>query len=325
MMDARISRRLLLLAAAATPTAAARGQASAYPARMVTIIVPFPAGSATDIVARHLSEHLRGALNGTFIVDNRPGADGNIAAQAVLRNEPDGHTIFVTTNSTHAANASLYRSLPYDPKADFAPVGGIMTIPLMLTVHPKFPAHSVEDFVAEARRRGRPLTFASGNTSSRGAAELFKARTGLAMDHIPYRGTPQALADLMGERVDCFFADPASAISNVQHGNVRVLGVTSLARFELLPAVPPIAESGYPGFELVAWVGTYVKAGTPAPVVERLGAETRRFVQDPATAGYLGSIGGSPFPATPRDLADFAERDTRRWAAIVAAAGIEPK
>jgi tripartite-type tricarboxylate transporter receptor subunit TctC len=325
-MGADIARRLLVLGAAAGVLArGANAQGQSYPVRVVTIIVPFPAGSATDIVARRLSERLRSAFSSAVVIDNRPGADGNLAAQAVLRNEADGHTVFVTTNSTHAANASLYKSLPYDPKADFAPIGGIMTIPLMLSVHPSHPARTVSEFVEDARKRQNPITFASGNTSSRGAAELFKARTGLAMEHIPYRGTPQALGDLMGGRVDCFFADPASAISNVQHGNVRVLGVTSQERFELLPNVPTIAESGYPGYELVAWVGAFVKAGTPSSIVERLSAETQSFVRDPATISYLRSIGGIPFPSTAGELASFAERDTQRWASIVATAGIEPK
>src|SRR5258706_8886475 len=167
--------------------------AEPYPSQRMTLVVPFPPGSATDSVTRHLAESIRVATNAIVVVENRPGADGNLAALAVLKAEPDGYTAFVTTNSTQAANVSLFNSLPYDPKADFAPVAGIMTIPMMLIVKSDFPARTVAEFVALAKKREKPLSFGSGNTSSRGAAELFKYRQAIEMQHVPYRVLPQAL------------------------------------------------------------------------------------------------------------------------------------
>ena len=177
---------VLLLLAAFFPA----WSAEPYPSQRITLIVPFPPGSATDGVTRHLAESIRAATNATVVVENKPGADGNLAALAVLKAEPDGYTAFVTTNSTQAANVSLFNSMPYDPKADFAPVAGIMTIPMMLIVKSDFPAKSVAEFVELAKKREKPFSFGSGNTSSRGAAELFRFREGIEMQHVPYRGMP---------------------------------------------------------------------------------------------------------------------------------------
>src|SRR6202171_1373751 len=219
---------VLLLLAAFFPA----WSAEPYPSQRITLIVPFPPGSATDGVTRHLAESIRGSTNITVVVENKPGADGNLAALAVLKAEPDGYTAFVTTNWTQAANISLFNSLPYDPKADFAPVAGIMTIPMMLTVKSDFPAKSVAEFVELAKKREKPLSFGSGNTSSRGAAELFRFREGIEMQHVPYRGMPQALTDVIGGQIDCVFADPASARGLVQDGTLRALAETSSKRLE---------------------------------------------------------------------------------------------
>src|SRR4030081_2942591 len=256
---------LLLLAAASSNVSA-----EPFPSQRMTLIVPFPPGSATDSVTRHLAESIRAATNATVVVENKPGADGNLAALAVLKAEPDGYTAFVTTNSTQAANVSLFNSLPYDPKADFAPVAGIMTIPMMLTVKSDFPAKSVAEFVELAKKRAKPLSFGSGNTSSRGAAELFRFREGIEMQHVPYRGMPQALTDVLSGEIDCVFADPASAQGLVQDGRLRVLAVTSSERRATMPAVPTITEAGLSGSELTAWVGVFVRAGTPADVIASL-------------------------------------------------------
>ena len=234
---------VLLLLVASFPGASAEP----YPSQRITLIVPFPPGSATDSVTRHLAESIRAATNATVVVENKPGADGNLAALAVLKAEPDGYTAFVTTNSTQAANINLFNSLPYDPKADFAPVAGIMTIPMMLTVKADFPARTVAEFVELAKKREKPLSFGSGNTSSRGAAELFRYRQAIEMQHVPYRGMPQALTDVMVGQIDCVFADPASAQGLVQDGKLRALAVTSAKRLETMPDLPTVAESGLPG------------------------------------------------------------------------------
>jgi tripartite-type tricarboxylate transporter receptor subunit TctC len=315
-----ISAVIVLLAATFSGAAA-----EPYPSQRLTLIVLFPPGSATDSVTRHLAESIRAATGATVVVENKPGADGNLAALAVLKAEPDGYTAFVTTNSTQAANVSLFNSLPYDPKADFAPVAGIMTIPMMLTVKSDFPAKSVAEFVELAKKRLKPLSFGSGNTSSRGAAELFRFREGIEMQHVPYRGMPQALTDVMGGQIDCVFADPASAQGLVLDDKLRALAVTSSTRLETMPNLPTIAESGLPGYELTAWVGVFVRTKTPPEIIARLNSLITGFVNSAEAKNYLTTIGATPFPSTPEELGAFQETDTKRWAEIVETAKIEKK
>jgi tripartite-type tricarboxylate transporter receptor subunit TctC len=299
--------------------------AASYPSRRINLVVPFPAGSATDAVTRRLAESIGVATNAAVVVENKPGADGNLAALSVLKAEADGYTVFVTTNSTQAANVNLFNSMPYDPARDFTPVAGIMTIPMMLTVKAEFPARNVAEFVALAKAREKPLSFGSGNTSSRGAAELFRSRAGIAMQHVPYRGMPQALTDVLSGEIDCVFADPASAQGLVQDGRLRVLVVTSSERLPTMPNVPTVAEAGLSGSDLTARVGVFVRAGTPADVIARLNELTTAFVTREETKAYLESVGAKPFRATPGELAAFQEADTKRWAEIVAIAKIEKK
>lgn len=299
--------------------------AQQYPSRQMTLVVPFPAGSATDGVARRLADSIKEASGATVIVDNRPGADGNLAALSVLRADPDGYTVFVTTNSTHAANVNLFNAMPYDPKADFAPVAGIMTIPMMLTVKPQFPAKTVSEFISVAKASEKPLTFASGNTSSRGAAELFKSRAAIPLQHVPYRGMPQAVTDVIGGQVEMIFADTSTGLGPVRDGALRAIAVTSPKRLASLPDIPTIAESGVPGYEFVAWVGVFVHAKTPRDIVQRLNQLVTAFVNNPAAMSYLATIGATPFPSTPEQLAAFAEADTKRWAEIVDVAKMEKK
>ncbi|MFB9269761.1 Bug family tripartite tricarboxylate transporter substrate binding protein [Bradyrhizobium erythrophlei] len=322
-MRFRIAVALSLFIALMAPAASA--SAESYPSRRINLIVPFPAGSATDAVTRRLAERIRAGTGATVLVDNRPGADGNLAALSVLKADADGYTVFVTTNSTQAANVSLFQSMPYDPKADFVPVAGIMTIPMMLTVRPDFPAKGVADFVALAKTRQKPLSFGSGNTSSRGAAELFRHRAGIEMQHVPYRGMPQALTDVLGGEIDCVFADPASAQGLIQDGRLRVLAVTSSERLASMPDIPTLAQAGLPGAELTAWVGVFVRAGTSPEIVAKLSQAVLAFVNDEDTAAYLQSVGAKPFPAGPGELKSFEEADTRRWAEIVEFAKIERK
>ena len=299
--------------------------AASYPSRRVTLVVPFPAGSATDAVTRRLAESIGAATNATVVVDNRPGADGNLAAVSVLKAEADGYTVFVTTNSTQAANVNLFNSMPYDPARDFAPVAGIMTIPMMLTVRAEFPARNVAEFIALAKAREKPLSFGSGNTSSRGAAELFRFHAGIGMQHVPYRGMPQALTDVLSGEIDCVFADPASAQGLVQDGRLRVLAVTSAERLATMPSVPTIAEAGLAGSGLTAWVGVFVRVGTPPDIIANLNQLVMAFITREETKAYLESIGAKPFRATPEELRAFQEADTKRWAEIVEIARIEKK
>ena len=317
-------RRTLLTSGLAVVAAAGAARAQTpFPSRPITIIVPFPAGSATDGVARQLAEYIRAALGNPVVVENKPGADGIVAAQQVLRSEPDGHTFFVTTNTTHSANPAIYRTLPYDAQKDFAPIGGIMTIPAILTVNQKFPAKTLAELVEVAKSRS--LTFASGNTISRGPAELLKARTGADLRHVPYRGTPQALTDLVGGQVDLMFADPSSALSLIKDGALRVLAVTSSARIASLPDVPTMTEAGVPGVELVAWVAAFAHAKTPPEIQKTLSDLVLKYVREAKTAEYFQSIGSTPFPAGPEELARYVAEDTKRWAEVVDLGKIERK
>jgi tripartite-type tricarboxylate transporter receptor subunit TctC len=320
-----ISRRRVLagIAAAASIALPSVAAAQAWPSRPVTLLVPFPAGSATDGVARKLADGLRAAFNQPFIIENKPGGDGIIAARQAARAEPDGYTIFVTTNTTHSANANIYTSLPYDPEKDFAPVGGIMKIPMVLAVRKDFPATDVASFVAAAKTK--QLTFGSGNTSSRGAAEIFKARAALDMLHVPYRGTPQAVTDLAGGSIDVMFPDPSSALGAIESGQVRILAVASSTRLRRYPNVPTIAESGYPGFEMVAWVGAFAPAKTPGDIVTRLNEEMNKILARDDTLSYFDTIGAQVYATTQDGLRAYAADDTKRWAEIVDLAKIEKK
>ena len=304
-------------------TCAIFASAQEFPSRRITLIVPFPAGSATDSIARRLAADMGKISNVPVIVDNKPGADGNIAAMSVLRSDPDGYTVFVTTNSTQAANVNLFKTMPFDPKADFAPVSGLVKIPMMLTVRADFPAKNVAEYIALAKKSPKPLTFGTANQTGRGAGELLKERGGLSITNVPYRGSPQALTDLLGGHVDSLFSDPVTAAGLVQKGSVRVLAVTSAKRAPTMPDVPSLDESGFPGFELIAWVAAYVPAKTPKATVVKLNTMISTILNDPETASFLSATGATPFPTTPEQLASFAETDTKRWARIVEAAKME--
>ena len=297
--------------------------AEEFPSRRITLIVPFPVGSATDGIARRLAADMGKIVNVPVIVDNKPGADGNIAAMSVLRSDADGYTVFVTTNSTQAANVNLFKTMPFDPKADFAPVSGLVKIPMLLTVRADFPAKSLAEYIAMSKKSAKPITFGTANQTGRGAGELFKEREGLSIVNVPYRGSPQALTDLLGGHVDSIFSDPVSAAGLLQKGSVRVLAVTSAKRAPTLPDVPSFDESGLPGFELIAWVAAYVPTKTPKAVVAKLNAMISTILNDPETASFLSATGAAPFPTTPDQLATFAETDTKRWARIVEAAKME--
>lgn len=320
-----MKRNPILMALLAALLAACTSFASAeeFPARRITLIVPFPAGSATDGIARRLAADMAKIANVPVIVDNKPGADGNIAAMSVLRSDADGYTMFVTTNSTQAANVNLFKNMPFDPKADFAPVSGLVKIPMMLTVRADFPAKNVAEYIALAKKSAKPLSFGSSSQTGRGAGELFKERESLSIINVPYRGSPQALTDLLGGHVDSLFTDPVAAAGLVQKGSVRVLAVTSAKRAPTMPDVPSLDESGLPGFELIAWVAAYVPAKTPKANVAKLNAMISTILNDPATASFLSGSGATPFPTTPEQLASFAEADTKRWAKIVEAAKME--
>lgn len=305
--------------------APAMAQDKLSPDRHVTIIVPFPAGSATDIVARRVAEGLRVAFGNNFLVENKAGADGIIAARAVQTSAPDGHTLFITTNTTHSANPNIYNQLPYDPQKDFTPLGGIIKISYMMAVRADFPASDLQGFLKTAREAKQPLTYGSANTGSRAAGELLKTRMGIDMQNVPYRGSPQALNDLVTGSIDVFFPDPASALGLLSENRFKIIGTTGAARIGSLPQVPTLMELGVPDYNISAWVGMFAPAGLPKPLQDRYNSVLREIIAQPETQKFVASVGSDPFPSTPEELAAFIVDDTRRWKEIVEVAKIEKK
>lgn len=296
-----------------------------YPSRPVELVVPFAAGSATDTLARVLGEKMSASLGQPFVVDNRPGASGFLGAQKVARAEPDGHTVLVATNTTHAANQNLFRKLPYDPVADFEPVTALGTITLALVVHPSVPASSAKELIDHAKANPGELTFGSGSSSSRVAGEMLKTLAGIDMVHVPYKSNPQAITDLLGGQIDVVFADVATTLPQATAGKVKALGVSSARRSPLAPDLPTMAEVGVSGYELTAWFAAFVPAGTPKPVVDRLNAAFKAALADPKVTQSLLNAGIEPTSSTPEELEAFAAAETGKWARIVKAAGIEPE
>lgn len=303
----------------------ASAQEATYPTRPVTIIVPFPAGSATDSVARKVGDGFARLLGRGFIIENKAGADGIIASRQVASAAPDGYTLLITTNTTHAANPSIYKNLPYDPKKDFVPIGGIIRIPFMVAVRPGFPAKDFAEFVKAAKDAKTPLSYGSGNTGGRAAGELLKAKLGFEMTNVPYRGSPQALTDLIGGRIDVFFPDPASALGMIQEKKFDVLAVTGPKRIPTLANVPTLMELGIPDFNIVAWVAAFAPAGTPQPIVDRLNAALRELLKEPDMTAFINQIGSEPLPTTPKELGAFVDEDAARWVRLVEIAKIEKK
>ena len=310
--------------AAALPLTAA---AQPYPARPIKMVLPFPAGSATDGPARLVAEELRKKLGQPVIIENLTGADGQLAAQAVKRAAPDGYTIFLSTNSTHAANLSLYNTLQYDPEKDFVPIAGMIRIPMIMMVHKDFPADDVAAFVKVAGQRTatKPLTYGSGNTAGHIAAELLKAATKVDMVHVPYRGSPQALQDLVGGHVDLLFGDPYTSMSLVNGGQLKVLGVADGVRHPLLPKVPTMAEAGFKDVELVAWSAFFAPASTDLAITSRLNKEINEILARPEIIEALQKMAMTPMIMTPGELSSFVRSEIVRWKRNVELAGIAKK
>jgi len=319
-----MKKALLLLVAAWFCQGVTLAQTPAWPSKPITLIVPFPAGSTTDNVARKLADYMRSRTNSPVLVDNKAGADGNIAGQYVLRQPADGYTVFITGNSVHGANANLFKEMPFDPILDFEPIGGMMVVPMVLTVRQDFPANDVNEFVAEARKRSKPMFYATGNNSTRGASEIFKLRYNFAAEHVPYKGSPQVVTDLVAGQFDFAFIDANTVRPFLADGRLKGLAITSEKRLSTLPSIPTVAE-GLPGFQFGAWAGAVVRAKTPADVKAKLEALVDGYARDPAIVAYFGSINSAAMPMAPAQLGAFIESETKAWAEIVKAANIEKK
>ncbi len=320
----RIHRVLFLLAGAllALPASAAP---AAYPTKPVKIIVPFPAGSGTDNGARVLGKWLSAKTGQPVIVDNRPGASGFIAAQAAAAADPDGHTVFLTTNTTQAANPAMFRKLPYDPVKDFEPVSLVGSAGLLLVVSAESPHKDIGSFLAQLRPGGKRLHFGAGNSSSRIAGELLKTASGADLLAVPYKGTPLALTDLMGGQIEFMFCDIGAALPHVMSGRLRALATSSAERELLLRNVPTLREAGLKGFEMTVWSAAFVPAKTPKDTIVKLNELLRAALADPAVREQFSSTGGRSQGSTPEELRAFAKSEMAKWATAVKTAGIQPE
>jgi tripartite-type tricarboxylate transporter receptor subunit TctC len=318
-------RRFLHLAAgaAALPSASRVARAQAYPARPVRIISGFAAGGGTDIAARIIGQWLSERLAQPFIIENRPGAGSNIAAEAVVRSAPDGYTLFLA-NSVNAINATLYTKLNFNFIRDTAPVAGIIATPSLMIAHPSVPAASVAEFIAHAKASPGSVNMASaGNGSiSHLAGELFKMAAGVDLLHVPYRGASPALTDLLGGQVQVMFASAPSSIEYVRAGTVRGLAVTTAKRSPALPDLPTVGES-VPGYEVSAWYGVVAPKDTPVGIIETLNKEINGAFADTKTKARLVEVGGTVLPASPAEFGKLIADDTEKWAKVIKFAGIK--
>jgi tripartite-type tricarboxylate transporter receptor subunit TctC len=317
--------RLLLNCAGALALALApfAAFAQAYPDRPVHLIVPFPPGGGADILARTVMPRVAQALGKPIVIENKPGAGGNVGAEYVARAAPDGYTLLYGTNGTHAINPALYRNLRFDAAKDFVPVSRMTTIATLLIVNPRFPPASVDELIRYAKANPGKVNFASaGNgTTSHLAGELFKTMAGIDIVHVPYRGGALAVTDLIGGQVQMMIDVMPNAYPLAKDGRARGIAVATATRYAGAPEFPTIAESGLPGFEASAWDGIFVPAGTPAPVVARLNAAIREALEDPQIAEALRARGAQPMPNSPEAFARHIADSAENWARAVRASG----
>jgi tripartite-type tricarboxylate transporter receptor subunit TctC len=313
----------LLIPFVALAALAPQVQAQAYPRQPVSLVVPFPAGGPTDAMARLLAQKLSERLGQQVVVDNRGGAGGTLAAEAVARAKPDGHTLFFGTTGTLAINPSLYPKLRYDPVKDFAPVSLMATTMNVLVVHPGMQAQSLGELVKLAQAKPGDMTYASaGNGSSNHlSGELFKARAGIQLTHVPYKGSAPALVDLFGGRVSMMFDTVAQQVPHIGAGKVRALAVTGTKRSPLLPGVPTAQEAGLKDYDVTIWYGVLAPAATPAPVVERLNREIVAVMSTDEMRQRMQAEGAEARPTTPAEFTALIQRDIAKWAPVVKASG----
>jgi tripartite-type tricarboxylate transporter receptor subunit TctC len=297
--------------------------AQAFPNHAIRLVVPFPAGGTTDILARDVAKQLTETLGQAVVVDNRPGAGGNIGADIVAKAAPDGYTLLMGTVGTHAINPSLYAKMPYDHIKDFVPVVLVAGVPNVLVVNPSVPVNTVADLVKLAKAKPGSINFASSGsgTSIHLSGELFKTVAGVDMTHVPYKGSSPALTDLMGGQVQIMFDNLPSSLPLIKSGKLRAVAVTSLKRAPALPDVPTVAESGFPGFEASSWFGILAPAGTPAPIVARLNAEVNKWLQSPAGKQQLLTQGAEAAGGPPENFVAHIRAETEKWAKVVKASG----
>jgi tripartite-type tricarboxylate transporter receptor subunit TctC len=322
-------RRLILACAAAAANAvavpswaepASNASSNIWPSKTIAILVPFPAGGSADLSARLLAEHFKTVFGQPVVVENKPGAGGNLAAAEAARAQADGHVLFIGTNGTQTINQSLYRHLSYDPATDFTPIGMMWSAPHLVVVHPAIPARSLDGFIAYARAHPGELSYGSSGigSSTHLFGEMFKVHTGTDMVHVPYRGQAAALEDLIGGRIAAMFPIVPDVIASIRADQVRALALAAKSASQMLPDVPRMAQLGYPDLIASAWVALYAPASTPAPIIERLRAQLDALLAREAFVERMKQVGVEIGRMRLDEFVAFAQQDRLRWAKVIA-------
>src|SRR5688572_21563417 len=317
----------ILVAACAAVLHSAGAMAQAWPAKPLRLMVPFPPGGSTDIVARIVGQKLGERLGQSIVIENRGGAGGTLGTAQVAKSAPDGYTLTVASTSTHVVAPSVYQKLEYDPIKDFAPISLMAVSPYLLVVHPAVPAKSVKELVELARKQPGKLNYASAGVGSTThlAMEMLKSASNTYMLHIPYNGNGPAGTAVIGGQVEILFGSLPALLPHAKGGRVRALAVGTLARAPSMPEVPTVAESGYPGFDASLWLAVMAPAGTPQPIIDRLHKEIVTVVQAPDTRELLDKAGAEPLTSSPAELAALVRDGVAKYAKIIKTAGVKPE
>jgi tripartite-type tricarboxylate transporter receptor subunit TctC len=316
---------LCAAAVASLPLVVTLARAEDYPARFVAVVSPYAAGGGADLLARVVAQKLTDRLGKSFVVENRLGAGGIIAAAGVARAAPDGYTLLLGTSTQLAIQVTLHKTLPYDPATDFAPVALVASVPFVLMVNPSLPVRSVADLIRLAKEKPGELSYGSSGVGGPPHLymELLESMTGIRMTHVPYKGTAQAIVDVVAGHIPIIFSDIAPAVSLLKEGRLRALGISSGARFETLPDIPPLAEAGVPGFDAVAWTMLVAPAKTPKEIVDKLAAEVKSIVASPDVRKLFIDTGNIPLSSpAPAELQTYLKAEIVRWGKVVEQAGI---
>jgi tripartite-type tricarboxylate transporter receptor subunit TctC len=299
--------------------------AQTYPSRPVTIITPFAAGSVTDATARAIAQHLQETLGQSVVVENRAGAGGLLAANAVARAAPDGHTLLITTNTTHSAAPGLFKSVPYDPIKDFTPVARIGSFPSLIAVHPSQPMRSMQELVSYAKASPGKLSYAHGNSTGHITGEALKRRTGIDVVRVAYRSNPAAMTDLIAGHIPMMIPDFGVALPQVKAQKIRPLAVITRERSMTLPDLPTLHETVMPNYDLLAWAGLFAPAGLPAPIATRLSGELEKMLMRPEVKERFLNSGVEVFFSGPKEFEDYVKSELVKWTGLIKEVGIEPE
>lgn len=314
----------LLLSATCLALSAGAAFAQQFPEKPIRLVVPFASGTSTDQLARALGQAITQETRYQVIVDNRPGANGFIGANEAAKAAPDGYTVFITTNTTHAAAEHLFKKLPYDPVKDFTPITGLGKGGQIMVVNAQYPAKSVAEVIAMAKKDPGKITFGSGSSSSRVAGELFQQLADVKLLHVPYKSNTFAVTDLLGGQIDMMITDTSTGLPHIKSGRLRPLGYSAKMRSALVPEVPTIEEGGVKGYDIGYWFAAYAPAKTPQAIVTRLNELLTKAARSPsAKAAYYAQSGVDIFVTTPEELAQFQASETKKWGEIIRKAGIE--